>query len=222
MFSNLEAVLFDLDGTLIDSSEVICTCFNTALVRHNLEPLPRETVKAGIGRPLVDLFTEEAKGVSVESLVQEYKRAFAQLAPGQARLLPGARELLEPLSDQKKLGVVTSRSSAGTTRILGEFGLLSCFSTLVGVEDAACGKPSPEPVLLALRNLGVEPDHSVFVGDTSFDMEAAKSAGSHAIGITTGSHSRSRLLRAGADLVVGDLMSLRFLIAGDCVSGMDL
>jgi HAD superfamily hydrolase (TIGR01509 family) len=215
MSSELEAVLFDLDGTLIDSSRAICKSFNRALTNHGLTPLPAETIRHGIGRPLKELFSEEGKGVPVESLVAEYKRSFSELAPGQSRLLPGAVELLEPLSNSKMLGIVTSRSSEGSARLLGEFGLLDYFSALVGVEDTPNGKPDPAPVFLALEKLGVQPSCSVFVGDTAFDMEAGKRAGTLTIGITTGAHSKEELLEAGADIIVADLLSLRFLVGPD-------
>jgi HAD superfamily hydrolase (TIGR01509 family) len=213
MPSNIEAVLFDLDGTLIDASEVICNCFNAALTKYDLQPLPSDTIKVGIGRPLRDLFAEQGQDMSVDLLVEEYKRVFAELAPGRSCLMPGARELLAALSKQKKLGIVTSRSSAGTSKILKDLDLLDCFSTLVGIEDVTSGKPSPAPVLLALQNLAVRAHNSAFVGDTTYDMEAGHRAGTRTIGVTTGSHNREQLLTAGADFVVRDLFSLRCLLS---------
>jgi phosphoglycolate phosphatase len=207
----LKAILFDLDGTLIDSSEVICTCFNQALTNYGLTPLPAQTIKHGIGRSLRELFTEQGRGVSVELLVAEYKRAFAALAPGRSQLLPGARELLERLSKQKKLGIVTSRSCRGASQLLANFGLLDYFSTLVGIENTSKSKPDPAPVLLALEGLEVQPSESAFVGDTSFDMQAGKAAGVRVIGVTTGSHSEEELLKAGADMIVHELSDLHFL-----------
>ena len=208
MLLDLAAVLFDLDGTLIDASEVICTSFNAALIKHDLQPLRRATIKKGIGRPLTDLFIEQGKDVPVDLLVREYKHVFAKLAPGQSRLMPGAKELLSALSPKKKLGIVTSRSYAGTSNILKELGLLDYFSTLVGIEDVEHSKPSPAPVLFALQKLGIRAHDSAFVGDTTFDMEAGHSAGTRTIGVTTGSYGRKQLLTAGADFVVGSLFEL--------------
>jgi HAD superfamily hydrolase (TIGR01509 family) len=212
MLSDVDAVLFDFDGTLIDSSEPICLSFNEALTRHGLKPLADDSIKAAIGRPLRDLFGEQGEQVPVDDLVEEYKRAFAELAPGRAFLMPGVRELISALSRQKKLGVVTSRTSTGTAQILEDLGLFDCFSILVGIEDVEQPKPSPDPVLFALRKLAVLAQNSVFIGDTTYDMEAGRSAGTKTIGVTSGSHNREQLLAAGADFVVNDLITLQNML----------
>jgi len=209
MFGDLDAVLFDLDGTLIDASEVICTSFNGALTTYGLNPLPAETIKLGIGRPLRDLFFEEGEDVPVDLLVEEYRRVFTELSPGRSRLLPGVRELLASLPKHQKLGIVTSRSSSGTVKILKDLALLDRFSVIVGIEDVASSKPSPAPVLFALEKVAVEAHNSAFVGDTPYDMEAGSRAGTRTIGVTTGSHSREQLVAAGADFVVSDLFGLQ-------------
>jgi len=214
MFSSLTAVLFDFDGTLIDASAVICACFNAALTKYDLEPVPFETIKLGIGRPLRELFAEQGDQVSVDLLTDEYKRVFAELSAGRSYPLPGAEDLVSSLSRGHRLGIVTSRSSSGTSKILKDLGLLDCFSTIVGIEDVINGKPDPEPVFLALERLSVRPHHSVFIGDTTYDMQAGSRAGTRTIGVTSGSHTREELLEAGAEVVVGNLYSLRSLLNG--------
>ena len=211
MFSDVEAVLFDLDGTLIDASQAICFSFNEALIQHNLKPLPEDEIKAAIGRPLRELFSERGEQVPVGELVEGYKQAFARVADGRSFVMPGAKACVSTLSERNKLGVVTSRSSAGTIRILRDFGLLDYFSTLVGIDDVDEPKPSPAPVLFALGKLEVAAPRSVFVGDTTYDMEAGKKAGTKTIGVTSGSHHREELLAAGADLVVDDLIAVQNL-----------
>jgi len=212
MDSKIEAVLFDLDGTLIDASDVICTAFNAALRKCGLSTVPVAEIKLGIGRPLKELFAEKGTTEQVDLLTEEYKRVFARVAPGRSRLMPGAVELLASLSGKKKLGIVTSRSSRGSAAILNEFGLLDSFSTLVGIEGTPKGKPDPAPVLLALQKLDVPACNSAFVGDTTYDMKAGSCAGSLAIGVTTGSHDREELLTAGASKVVGDLFGVQKLL----------
>ena len=207
--SNLDAVLFDLDGTLIDCSEAISASFNSALRNNGLDELPSNEVKRMIGRPLLELFTELNPGGPVEHLIEGYKTAFRKLSPGNSTLLPGARELLNMLSKNKRLGVVTSRSSSGTAAILQEFGLREVFDTLVGVEDVAEAKPSPAPVLFALERLGADPAEAVFVGDTPYDMESGRRAGTRTIGITTGVFEGEQLSESGADLVLSSLWDLK-------------
>jgi len=211
MLSEMDAVLFDLDGTLIDASEAICLSFNEALTRHGLKPLSDDTVKAAIGRPLRELFEEQCRQVPVDDLIEGYKRAFLRVAPGRSFLMPGVQELVSLLSKRRKLGVVTSRSSAGTAQILRDLGLLEYFSLLVGIEDVEQPKPNPAPVLFALHKLEVTAQKSVFVGDTTYDMEAGRRAGTMTVGVTSGSHTKEQLLAAGADFVVSDLITFRNL-----------
>jgi HAD superfamily hydrolase (TIGR01509 family) len=212
IFSNLEAVLFDLDGTLIDCSDIICASFNSALRKEGMDPLPTDTVKRMIGRPLRELFTELKPGGPVKPLIEGYKAAFRELSPGNSRLLPGARELLGALSERRQLGIVTSRSSSGTAAILQELGVRGLFRTLVGVEDVVEAKPCPAPVIYALEQLGVEAARAIFVGDTPYDMESGRRAGTRTIGVTTGAFEREQLLEAGADLVVDSLWDLKPLV----------
>jgi HAD superfamily hydrolase (TIGR01509 family) len=160
-----------------------------------------------IGEPLRQMFTGLQLETDIELLVQEYKRCFARNAPGDTRLLPGA-ELIPEFSRQAKLAVVTSRTSAGTGLILQSFGLANCFSAIVGIEDVERTKPDPEPVLLALQELGCPPGEAIFVGDTVHDMRAAERAGTKRIGVTTGPHSKVELFAAGAEQVIDSLHDL--------------
>jgi HAD superfamily hydrolase (TIGR01509 family) len=197
----IEAILFDFDGTLIDASDVICSSFNRSLSGQGIPTLSPDRIKPMIGKPLREMFSSFAVQADLNDLIDGYRLAFNELSPGRSRLLPGVDELINGLDPEVKLGVVTSRSGKGARRILNDFGLLKRFEVVVGIEDVVNGKPEPEGVLSALDQIGVSPQKAVFVGDTVFDIEAGKRAGTFTVGIGTGYHSKSDLIRAGADRV---------------------
>ena len=206
--SKIEALLFDFDGTLIDASEVICSCFNHALSSQGLQPLDADQIKPMIGTPLREMFAPFSDRTDLDALLKGYRKAFNELSPGRSHLIPGVSELVNQIDSGIKLGVVTSRTSRGARQILDEFGLLERFAVLVGIEDVEKGKPDPEGVLTALSQISVTPVKAAFVGDTVFDIEAGRNAGTLTIGVTTGYHSRTELSDAGADRIIDRLTEI--------------
>lgn len=205
---NIKAVLFDFDCTLVDSTELICRCFNSVLTRFGFETLQSDSIRAMIGQPLREMLEQQHIDVPLDDLVAAYKEAFASNSPDGSFLLPGADEVIPELAAGCNLAIVTTRTAAGALEILKRFGLSRFFSTVVGIENVTLTKPDPEPVRLALERLKVPALQAVFVGDTIHDMAAARSAGTGAIGITTGPHGREQLLAAGADFVLQELRKL--------------
>jgi len=210
-FKPLKALLFDFDGTLIDASNVICTCFNRTLARQGLGPLDPEEIRSRIGKPLRDMFLPFSDEADLEQLIRGYRESFHELSPGKSSLIPGVRELLTRMDNGILLGVVTSRTARGARQILEEFQLLEKFTVLIGIEDVTRGKPHPEGLLKALSRMNVSSDRAAFIGDTVFDIEAGRKAGTFTIGVTTGYHTREELIDAGADRVIEHLNELRNL-----------
>jgi pyrophosphatase PpaX len=210
--TRFDAILFDFDGTLVDAAELICHSFNETLIANGIPRLADETIRSQIGRPLRDMFAELNSGVSADLLVAEYKNRFSAHSPAGSHLLPGVAEFLEQIPDTVKLGIVTARMATGAVSILRSFALEQYFPVVIGIEDVENSKPDPEPVHLALARLGVAAKRTMLVGDTVFDIEAGKRAGTFAVGITTGSTPRSDLLKAGADRVVESLFELESLL----------
>jgi pyrophosphatase PpaX len=207
----IQAIVFDFDGTLIDASEAIWTSFTTVLREHQLQEPPQAWVKARIGRPLVEIFSQIDPGADVgqiEAYVEQYRQVFFPLGVALSRPLPGAREAMERLSSRIGLGIATSRRADTALRILDGLGLRSFFGAVIGIEHVERAKPDPEPVLLALQQLGSLPAHAAMVGDTTDDILAGRSAGTRAIGVTTGAHDRAQLMNAGAHLVVDGLLEV--------------
>lgn len=203
------AVLFDLDGTLVDTRELILASFRYALRRVLGRDLPDDVLLAGQGTPLIEQMRRFDPG-RAEELTRIYTEFNLREHDALAREFPGVRELLSDLQeDGVRLAVVTSKRREGALLGLRRFGIAPYLAAAVFMEDTCEHKPSPEPVREALRRLGCPPAHAVMVGDSPYDMQSARAAGVEALGVAWGSHPPARLREAGAGAVVRDVSELR-------------
>ncbi|WP_457596276.1 HAD family hydrolase [Hydrogenimonas sp.] len=197
-------VLFDLDGTLIDSTEAIVESFAYAFESFGRQAPDPDAVAALVGEPLGAMFPKlGGEAERVEAYVEAYKRRYREIFLEKTVLLPHAEEALERAARFARLGVVTTKTGSYSIRLLEHLGLMSFFETLVGSEDVTRHKPHPEPVFEALRRMGASPREAWMVGDTPMDMEAAKAAGARAAAVTCGYAPEERL-RDRADLVASN------------------
>ncbi len=205
-------MIFDCDGTLVDSQHMICAAMRQAYEANNLSVPEREHLLSIVGLSLPDAFRRLAATAGsdadhpVEALVTCYKEAFAALRRSEDHLEPlysGAREAIDALADRSDtlLGIATGKSQRGVRAVLGRHGLAERFVTIQTSDDAP-SKPHPGMVLAAMRETGVLPQDTVVVGDTVFDLEMARAAGARAIGVSWGYHPASALRAAGADALV--------------------
>jgi len=206
-----KAVLFDLDGTLVDASQAISRTFNQVMNRFGYDPWPHSRVTAGIGRPLADLFREVHPTLSSGHL-QEMLKAYEKLAleedPRAVLLKPNVRQTLIWLSEKVQMGLVTSRRGAGARRILRRFELEGYFAVTVGIESVERPKPDAQPLRLALESLGVRPGEALMVGDTADDVRSARNAGVRSAAVATGHQSVEMLKAAGPDYLIHDLSEM--------------
>ena len=175
----LDAVLFDLDGTLIDSSNCILKCFNEAFRKIKMSYPGDETIKTLIGRSLDDIIS--ILGVPGE-LSDEFKRTCraTTLNCNEISMFPLMREILFFLKEQGiPIGIVTSKSIMGVEHSFKVVGLkFEHFDCVITATDTNKHKPDPEPVLIALKKIGITPSNRVFfVGDSFNDIESALNAG---------------------------------------------
>ncbi len=206
-------VLFDVDGTLVDSRQHILEAQSIALARHGL-PIPEpQRALAVVGLSLPEAFAALV-GVDapIAALSDAYREAWTQLRgrPGYAeRLYPGAYKLLAVLAAQPRvrLGIASGKSRRGIERLLAAQGWPDLFAT-VQTADEHPSKPHPSMVLQALADTGIAANDAVMVGDTTFDVAMALAGGVPALGVTWGFHEADALDRAGAAAIVHDFDAL--------------
>jgi pyrophosphatase PpaX len=190
--------LFDLDGTLLDTKELILSSFRYATREVLGEQLPDEAVLSYVGIPLREQAHIFAPG-HVEEMLTVYREHNARVHDDLVRYFEGTREMLDELrAEGRRLAVVTSKRNGPAVRGLAHFDLEGYFEFVIGSEDTATHKPEPEPLLLGAERLGLLPSDCVYVGDSPFDMQAAKAAGIVAVGALWGMFTRAQLLEAGA------------------------
>ena len=207
MAKSLKLVIFDCDGTLVDSQHMICAAMSRAYAAHKLPVPERDTMLSIVGLSLIEAFTHLGRGDAqfpVASLAEHYRLAFHALRESEQvePLYPGAREAVEALSRREDivLGLATGKSQRGVRLVLGHHGLLDRFITIQTADDAP-SKPDPGMVIAAMREVGAEPENTVVVGDTVFDIAMAHAAGASAIGVSWGYHTRDSLMASGAPVI---------------------
>lgn len=200
----ITAVLFDVDGTLLDTSEFIYGAFEHTLAQHGLPTTPRDRLRPLMGEPLEDIYEALAAGRSPELV--ETHRTF-QAANLQLSIpFPGTVATLARLKDAGfALAAVTSRSRRTSLDTLEQSGLLGYLTVVVSAEDAAALKPHPAPLLRALAQLGRDPGEAAMVGDTPHDIAAGRTAGTRTIGALYGFHGETAMRAAGADALIAQV-----------------
>ena len=215
---NPRLVIFDCDGTLTDGQAAVCRAMALAFAESGLPAPDPGQVRRIVGLSLpqaVARLAPEAPEEQRIAAVDAYKAAFrAARMDGSLHepLFPGMGELVRSLHARGwQLGVATGKSDRGTRATLATHGLLACFTTLQ-TADRHPSKPHPAMLLAAMDEALARPEHSVMVGDTVYDMEAARAAGVPAIGVAWGYHEAEELRGAGALAVARDAAELEELI----------
>ena len=199
--------IFDCDGTLVDSQANICLAMEACFAGAGLPPPPRERTRRVVGLSLVEAMramAPEAKEAVHAALAEDYKTAFQRLRSRglvEEPLYAGIAELLDLLEGEGwLLGVATGKSDRGLRLCLERHGLSGRFVTLQ-TADRHPSKPHPAMIEAALAETGADPELSMMIGDTSYDMAMATAAGVRAVGVAWGYHEAEELRAAGADFV---------------------
>jgi phosphoglycolate phosphatase len=219
--TTVKLVLFDCDGTLVDSQHVILEAMARAFAGAGLAVPPRETVLGIVGLSLTEAMRRiggEDPAFPAEELAELYRGAFRTLRtePGfREPLYPGIAEVIETLArrDDLLIGMATGKSQRGARAVLAHHGMTSHFVTVQTADDAP-SKPHPEMVLRAMAETGAAPLDTILIGDTSFDMTMARAAGVRAVGVTWGYHARDVLVQSGAERLVDHASALPMVLDG--------
>ena len=216
-------ILFDMDGTLVDNSDVVADAYYYGMIELGYDPISRGEIRKLFGRSTYE--TGRGMGIKEEDLMKidkyfwDYFGTYAEMLEGKPQVYNSVGAILELLTFYDiKMGICTSNESKSARILMDKAGLRNYFSVYVGSEDLEERKPSPKPLQLALTKLGFEnpiqsdlKNEVWFVGDTKYDVEAAHNANLLAIGITQES-TATLMISAEPDIIVDSISDLYFIL----------
>lgn len=214
MRRSFERILFDLDGTLIDHFEAIHEAYRFAQESLGLPPADYEKVRRTVGGSVPvtmrRLVGEEAPDETVDRALALFDQRFSEIMLGRVTVLPGIREWLPELAREAvPLAVFTNKKGPHARAVLAHLGLDRFFDFVVGAGDTPFRKPQPEFTDHVLALTGARPERTLLVGDSPFDVEAARTRRLPMAAVATGSHAADELREAGADWTFPDANALR-------------
>lgn len=209
-------IIFDLDGTLIDSSEDIAWAANKTLQSFGRKTVGIAEIKKNIGwgiKMLIERLMPGEAPIGVLLAREKFLEFYSSRLAVSTTLYPGVTETLTHLkSIGKVMALATNKPAALSDAILGEFGLRDFFAMTVGGDSFTNRKPHPEPLTSVLSALGFNAADAVMIGDSPMDCEAAMAAGTRSIGVTYGFRSPEDIKKAGFDAIVDALPEIVSLL----------
>jgi pyrophosphatase PpaX len=211
----LPAILFDLDGTLLDSIELILNSARYAFEKLERIAPPDSEWLAGVGIPLFTMFGRYARDKDdVSVLIAAYREYQLANHDRLTRCYDNVVDTVKALKDRgHEIAIVTSKSEALALRGLAHVGLARFMDTIVGCDGSTRHKPDPEPVQIALTRLGRSPSDAIFVGDSVHDILAGHAAGVTTVAATWGAFRRSDLESASPNRFLDDISELLEVVA---------
>ena len=209
----IECVLFDLDGTIVDTNELIINSFMHALKQNDLTALTREQIIPHMGTTLQQQMRVFSGLEDVSGLEQSYRSYNYEHHDSLIRPFQHVNETMEELRRRGiKMGIVTTKIRPTTIKALEMFDLLQYMDTIVTVDDVTEPKPHPEPVLTAVRNLGVDLRKTLMVGDSAVDIQSAKAAGVYVAGVAWSLKGEETLRKYEPDYIIHDMKDICHIV----------
>jgi phosphoglycolate phosphatase len=211
--SKVRGVIFDLDGTLIDSYQAIYLGFHHTYSEMGLSPLSYEQVQRAVGRGLGHTFRELLGEERVPQALTLFRKKYEEVFRAHTHLLPEAREVVATLRGRGiQLAVATNKLGRFSRAIFEHFGMEKMFSVILGDGDVSQNKPDPEMLFLAMEKMGVGKEETVFVGDSVIDIQTGQNAGVRVFAVPTGNTSREGLVKAQPTVIMNRLPDLLSLV----------
>jgi len=188
-------ILFDLDGTVIDSTEAILEGFHNSFDVYKRPHPSDDEIKALIGHPLDVMYTD--LGIEKEiiwDIVKTYKEHYVKIYKDKTVLLPFAKESIREAQEIARLGVVTTKTGSFSQDLLEHFGVMDAFEVLIGREHVQNPKPHSEPIDKAISMMNASQSNTWMIGDTRLDIGSAQNAGIQSVAVTSGYDTREDLL----------------------------
>lgn len=208
-------ILFDLDGTLIDTNELILRSFEYALEQHVPGKYTRADILPHMGRGLVEQMEEFVPGHAAE-LVATYRKFNIEQHDALVHAFPHVQEVLKNLHEAGcKIGIVTSKQRLTAQMGWELCGLTPYLQTFVTIDDVQKHKPDPEPVQMAMQQLQADPARTLMVGDSPYDILAGRAAGVATAGVKWSLRGEEGLRSYEPDHLVADMLELQAIILGE-------
>lgn len=199
-------VLFDLDGTLIDSTEAILESFHNSFAVYNFSAPDDEQIKALIGHPLDVMYKElGVKDEKIWDFVATYKEHYRKISTQKTILLQNAKKAVELAIEFASLGIVTTKTGKYSQVLMEHFELMDKFDVLIGREHVQNPKPHAEPILKALQSFDTNNKEIWMIGDTQLDLLSAKNAGVNSIGVLSG-YDKEETLEQFTNIIFRDVL----------------
>jgi phosphoglycolate phosphatase len=220
--TGIAAVVWDLDGTLVDSAADIAAALNRLLTEERLPELDDDRIRGMIGEGVPTLIRrglaahdETADEQRLGRLVERFLVIYSESATARTRLFPGVCEVLATLGDAGiRQAVCTNKPEAITRQVLADLDIATHFDVVIGGDTLPRNKPDPLPLRTALQRLGVSPEQSLMVGDSAIDVLTAHAAGVDVAFVTFG-YGPPPVEPQRADFLVDDVAEIPALVAGD-------
>jgi len=207
----IHTILFDLDGTLIDTNELIIESFKHTFDTFNI-PYTLEELSTYNGPPLVDTF-KKVNPNFVEEMLKTYREHNLSHHEQYVRLFPNVLETVKRLHGKNyKLAIVTTKLRDSALVGIEITGLKPYFETIITLDDVACAKPHPEPVYKALEALNSEPSQAIMVGDNYHDIIAGQRAGTLTAGVAWSRHGSDYFVQYEPTYMLNDMLDLLKII----------
>lgn len=205
-------ILFDLDGTLIDSTDAILESFHNSFDIHKSKHPSDEEIKALIGYPLDVMYSE--LGIAKEKVwdfVETYKEHYREISREKTYLLENAKEAVLLASEIAEIGIVTTKTGKYSQVLMEHFEIMEYFRVLIGREHVENPKPHAEPILKALESFETQNKEIWMIGDTKLDLLSAQNAGVNAVGVLSGYDSKEILEQYTKHIYKDALEAISFL-----------
>jgi HAD superfamily hydrolase (TIGR01549 family) len=195
-------IIFDLDGTLIDSFQAINDAFDAVFLRFDGRVLSDSESNSYVGVPLEDLLSEMFGEENQAEAIEIFRNKYKEVCFEKTTLIKGVKELLTNLKDKgKSLNIATNKTGDISRDLLKSLNIDKLFDYVYGVFDGMQGKPSPEMINKIIENTGFEKSNVIFIGDSPIDIMTAKNAGVPMLSVASGNHAYDELRSFNPDFL---------------------